>query len=273
MPTLFALQQVAVPKGAESLGLALDQNTHVITSVVPGSVAQRHGITTGDILVGVDSAIVTNFSHQPGPMEGTMMIAEVEAIMNATTAFADAQGYVTLHVLKAIDEIDVEVNEAPPPTAAIPDATFSPASQFIGARPGWDFKEGEKGLGYYKQGVSSAMSMSMTTPAVEPRRPLQEQSAPRAPQKLQRPPQPPQQMGWSSAYTSKDALSMYPWATTFHDADGKSKNWYNMPNGTTLQPMVSLKEKQLEVLKRKEALVAAVRPGTASYNALGNSQR
>ena len=39
------------------------------------------------------------------------------------------------------------------PTAAAPaspDATFSPASTFTGARPGWEYKSGLKGVGYYK---------------------------------------------------------------------------------------------------------------------------
>ena len=280
---LFAVQHLAIPKANEPLGLQLDPQTHVITQVHPGSLAQRHGVNAGDVLIGINETELTLFEYAPGPVEDTLHV-KIDSIAASSDALAvvgqSQHAYLTLHLLKPIDE-SVRAR-----TMAVPDATFSPASTFTGARPGWEYKSGTKGVGYYKGEPSAPAPPTAVAPrTASTMAPLSAKQFmdqfPRSskgqrrpdPQEQQPPPQ-VQQLAPPTRTPQGDpslALRMYPWATKFEDAQGAVRNRYNMPNGAVLQPMVVLQgSQQLETIRRKEAAFAVMRPGTSGFSSFLN---
>ena len=66
------------------------------------------------------------------------------------------------------------------------DDTFTPASAFGGAKPGWVFKEGDRGTGYYRDNTDTAQatvplsSVGVADPASAAAVPLGGKSAPPA---------------------------------------------------------------------------------------------
>ena len=284
MARLFAVQHLAIPKANEPLGLQLDPQTHVITQVHPGSLAQRHGVNAGDVLIGINETGLTLFEYAPGPVEDTLHV-KIDTIAASSDAMAVVgqlqQAYLTLHLLKPIDE-SVRARAM----MASPDATFSPASTFTGARPGWEYKSGLKGVGYYKGEPSApAPPTAVAQRTASTMAPLSAKQFmdqfPRSskgqrrpdPQEQQPPPQ-VQQLAPPTRTPQGDpslALRMYPWATKFEDAQGAVRNRYNMPNGAVLQPMVVLQgSQQLETIRRKEAAFAVMRPGTSGFSSFLN---
>lgn len=229
----YAVQQVLVPNEGP-LGLRLDSSTHTITGTAPNGMAARHGIVAGDVLIGINEHTITNFQYAPGPSADTLEVAEIAACMDAMAVISTCSAdHFTLHILKPMGDSELQPPAAtagPAPPTAIRDA---------GAQ--------QRGL------------MSGRLPTIKGQRPVAGQAEP--PRQLS----PPRQTSEQAA----QALSHYPWATSFRDADGHTKNRYNMPNGTALSPLADLENTgntQLDTIRRKEAFAATIRPGTSSYS-------
>ena len=268
---LYAMQQLTLPRGVP-LGLRLDPTTHRIADVLPGSAAETVGISTGDVLVGLNGSMLTTFDYVPGPQDGTLMISKPIALADSNAAMANAQHTGTDLVLNLLTpHRDV---------AAATQDSFIPAARFAGARPGWTFKAGPQGVGYYRD-ESAAVPMTMraapTAAARRPPLPGEVYSGPfpsikgqARPTQQQR--EPPSTHSLSPVHAlqraqdQQSALAHYPWATSFEDGQGQIKNRYNLPSGSMLQPMVHLDgaHKQLQSIRRKELFAAEMRPGTAT---------
>ena len=135
--------EAKVEYSPDGLGIVVDGSNNAIKTVAHESAAMLAGIRPGDLIVAIDATKITEFDHQPGPVEGTLVItSEPQSVMGAHAA---VDPNLEAHVFTLLREVDTksiklpgqpdlmqqEAEEVPsPPPPAVVDPTANPLEHY-----------------------------------------------------------------------------------------------------------------------------------------------
>ena len=144
MALLAGWLEAVVEYSPDGLGIVVDGSNNAIKTVAHESAAMLAGIRPGDLIVAIDATKITDFEHEPGPVEGTLVItSEPQAVMGAHAALDPDR---INHVFTLLREVDTKsirlpgqpdvmqqeaADEAPsPPPPAVIDPTANPLEHY-----------------------------------------------------------------------------------------------------------------------------------------------
>lgn len=122
----FRMGEVLVPNSGHGLGLLLD-NLNIVADLQPDGNAAQAGLLPGDVILAVDSELVTSVDWRPSAAEGVVICAAPTAVRPAASALDPSKPVVSLKVLRPCEPLP-EMEPEPEPEPAAPPVQQPPAA-------------------------------------------------------------------------------------------------------------------------------------------------